>query len=353
MSSLLKSQWQAWAREWGLTHVPEKGWTYRTERVLGQRKDLLFLVHWGGDDDPGLHVLIRFPQAADVERIRATLIADSALDALPGKGSARDKMQLDNGQKQPVRIKGRPEFLVGPTALLWRRTFAFQVPKPAQVQAWVDALVESVARATPGFDGHCESCIAGQVRQFVVVDGIPTMMCNSCQQRLRSEGDMAERVYEMSEARHVRGLLLGTLACLVGALVWAGLATLTGRIFAVAAMGMGALVAWAYRTGAGRVDGVGRAIGVTLTVMSVAFGEVILYATWIAQHSPELGFKLASGWYVYVTKWARSPAEEVVPLIFSLVGAFVAVAALKKPKLVAKVEAAEAPPGEVEYRKAA
>ena len=353
MSSLLKNHWQAWARDWGVTHLPEKGWVYRTERVLGMRKDLLFRVSWGRDEDPGLHVIVRFPQVPDVERLRAALVADTSLDTLPGKASARSKMQLDNGQKQVIRVSGRPDFLLGPTSLLWRRTFSLQTPKPAQAQAWVEALLESVARATPGFDGHCEFCYAGQAKQFVVVDELPMMMCSTCQQRLKSEGDMAEREYEMSEAHHVNGFLLALVACVVGAVVWAGLAALTQRIFAVVALGMGALVAWAYKSGAGRVDLAGRVIAAALTLMSVALGEVMLYAIWISQGSPELGFSLEAGWNAYLTTWARRPAEEIVPVFFSLVGAGVAIAALAKPKLAAKVEAAGEPPAEEEYRKAA
>ena len=353
MSFLLKNQWQAWARAWSLTHVPEKGWTHRTERVLGLRNDMLFRVLWGRDEDPGLHILIRFPETTDLDRLRAALIADPALDVLPGNGAARHKMKLDRMEKQPLRFGSRPEFLLGSNALLWRRTFAFHPPKPEQVQAWTTTLIEALARATPGFDGRCEICSSGQARQYVVVDELPTMMCTTCQERLRLEGDMAERAYEMSESLHIHGLLLATLAAVAGAAAWAGLAVLTQRIFAVVAMGLGALVAWAYKRGAGRVDVVGRGVAVALTLMSVVLGQVVLFALWIAQGSPDLGFSLEAGWYAYLTAWAETPVDSAVPVLFGLFGAWVALAALQQPKLASKLEAVGSPSEDEEQKKAA
>jgi hypothetical protein len=349
MAFLLKDQWKTWSQDWGLTHVPEKGWVYRSERVLGMRKGLLFRVLWGKDDDPGLHVLIRFPHTPDLERLREALIQDPALDALPGKGAARRKIELESQAKQLVRWNSRPEFLLAPGSLMWRRTFSLSAPKSAQVQAWVEALIESVARVTPGFEGRCETCGAGQARRYVVVDEMPTLMCSTCQQRLRTEGELAERTYETSEAAHLNGLLLGLLAAVAGAGAWAALAVATQRIFAVAAMGIGALVAWAYRQGAGRLDPAGRVLGVALTVVSVAMGEMLLYSIWISQGNPELGFQLETGFFAYLDTWVRTPAEEAMPLIFSLLGAWVAAKALEKPKLAVKIETAE----DAEVRKAA
>ena len=349
MALLLKNQWRMWAQEWGLTHVPEKGWAYRTERVLGARKGLLFRVLWGRDDDPGLHVCIRFPKAPDLERVRAALITDPTLDALPGKGAARRRMELDNVQKKLIRVGARPEFLLGPSQLVWRRKFAFRIPKAAEIQAWVDALVGALVRVTPVFDGRCEVCTTGQARQFVLVDELPKFMCTGCQERLKIEGDMAERAYEMSEARHLNGLMLACVTAVLGAIGWAAIGALTQRIFAIAAIGIGVFVAWAYRIGAGRVDVPGRVIGASLTLGSVILGEMLLYSFWISQAQPDLGFSLEAGWLTLLGTWSKSPGEEVLPMLFGILGAWVASKALQKPKLAAKVEVAADP----EHRNAA
>lgn len=349
MSFLLKDQWRDWAHEWNLSHVPEKGWIYRTERVLGARKGLLVRVLWGRDHDPGLHVCIRFPKPADLERLRAALIADASLETLPGKGAARRKMQAQSGARNVIRVGAIPEFVLTPTQLEWRRRFAFRTPKAARIQAWVDTLLDAIVRATPVFDGRCETCATGQAREFVLVDELPMMMCTGCQQRLQHEGEMAEHAYESQDARHFNGLALACVAAVLGGIGWAALAVLTQSIFAAAAIGIGMLVAWAYRLAAGRVDLAGRVIGVGLTLVSVMLGEMLLYAWWISQAHPEVGFSLEAGWLTLVGTWAKTPGQEVVPLLFGLVGAWVASSVLQKPRLAARIESA----GQTDRRNAA
>ena len=73
MSIFPRSRWQEWAREWGLAHVPQKGWLMPTERVTGERKGLLVRAGWGTRENPGLIVCVRFPRVVDVGRLRQTL----------------------------------------------------------------------------------------------------------------------------------------------------------------------------------------------------------------------------------------------------------------------------------------
>jgi len=341
MSFLPKSRWQEWAREWGLAHDPQKGWLYPNERVTGERKGLLVRVAWGPRETPGLFTCIRFPRVGDVERLRQALIADDTLDALPGKGAARKRMALESEVKKVYVVGRPPELILSDRSLVWRRTFPWSPPKPEHLASWVDTLVAAVARATPVFDGRCESCGTGVVRQYVLVDGLPAMICTTCQQRIRSEGEMADRTYDMLEARHVAGASRAFLAAMVGAFCWAAIGALTQRIFAAAAIGIGALVAWAYRSGAGRVDRGGRVIAACLTVLSVVMGETLLYAWWVYQKHPEVGFSPEIGWRVFVQSWIESPGQEVVTMIFALVGAWAASSALQRPKLRTTIETAD------------
>lgn len=332
-----KSQWQEWAREWGLTHNPHTGWTQNNEHVIGKRKGLLVRVGWGTDDNP-LIATIRFPRTANLERLRNALIDDTTLDALPGRGSARRKMEVESGTKKMIRIGSPPEFRLTDTSLIWHRTFSLMAPKPGQVQEWVDALVTAVGRATPAFDGHCESCSTGTAKDYVVVDELPVWLCSSCVQKLKTEGEMADRTYDMSEARHVPGALLAVVAAVVGAAAWAAVGAITNRTFAAAAIGIGFIVALGYRQGAGRVDGLGRAIAALLTLASVVLGEVSLYAWWVAKERPEIGFNLDAGLFVYLKAWAERPGSEFITLAFGLAGAWYATRALQRPKLHANIE---------------
>jgi hypothetical protein len=351
MSLFLKNQWQEWAREWGLAHTPHRGWLYPTERVIGERKGLLIRVRWGTRENPGLIACVRFPRTVDVERLRQALIEDDSLDALPGKGSARRKMALEGVAKKVLWTRRPPEFILGDRSLVWRRAFPWSAPKAEHVASWVDVLVAAVARATPVFDGRCESCGAGVVRHYVVVDDLPMMMCAACQQRLRAEGEMADRTYDMIEIRHAAGAARALAAAAGGAVAWAAIGALTERMFAAAAIGIGALVAWAYRKGAGRVDHAGRVIAAALTLSSVVLGEILLYAWWVAKANPAVGFRLDAGWYVYVQTWLKDPGQEILSLVFALVGAWVASKALQRPKLRATIESAG--DAESDQRKAA
>jgi hypothetical protein len=351
MSFLPKSRWQEWAREWGLAHDPQKGWLHPDERVTGERNGLLVRVAWGPREQPGLVTCIRFPRVADPDRLRQALIADETLDVLPGRATARGRMTLESGVKKLYLVGRPPEFILSDRSLIWRRAFPWKTPAPAQLASWVDTLVAAVARATPVFDGRCESCGPGVVRRFVLADGMPAMLCASCQQRIKSEGELADRSYDMTEARHIAGASRAFMAAMAGATLWAAIGALTNHIFAAAAIGIGALIAWAYRHGAGRVDRTGRMIASCLTVLSVVMGETLLYAWWVAQANPGTGFSAEAGWRVYVRSWSVSPGEESVTLFFALIGAWAASRALQRPKLKTTIESM-AEPGD-EQRKAA
>jgi hypothetical protein len=346
MSIFLKDQWEEWARRWSLAHHPEKGWTRRTEWIAGERNGLLVRVGWGPEENPGLSVLVRFPRTADPERLRQALIDDPTLDALPGKGAARRKMEIETGPKKLVRLGGIPEFTLTQNSLTWRRVMRWSAPKARRLEEWVDALVTAVARATPMFDGRCEVCSTGSVPRYVLVNDVPMMMCATCQQRIAAEGEMADRTYEMSEAHHLPGFALGVAAALAGAVAWAAIEIATQRVFAAAAIGIGALVAWAYKRGAGRVDVTGRVIAAALTLASVTLGEIAIFAWMVMKARPEVGFDLEAGWFVYLKMWGDSPGSEAITILFALVGAWVAAKALERPKLRARIESADSSSGQ-------
>lgn len=342
---LLKDKWNDWAAEWGLTHVPEKGVLRRTEGVIGPHGGLLVRIGWGVGRDSLLVTMIRFPKTASSEALRQALIADPTLDALPGKGAARRKMKVAPDAKQADALGAIPEFVLTENTLLWRRRIAFAEPKPAEIQSWVDTLCSAIARATPVFEGRCETCGTGSLQQYVLVDGIPMWLCSSCQERLRADGEQADRAYEMSDARHVPGATLALGAAVVGAVGWALVSAPTQRIFSAAAIGIGVLVAFAYRKGAGRVDNAGRLIAAGFTVLSVVLGEVLLFTLAVSASHPDVGFRLDAGWSVYVKAWQTAPGQEAISLLFGLIGAWAATRALVRPRLRHTIEQPAAPEG--------
>jgi hypothetical protein len=333
MAVFERNHWEDWAREWGFTHIPQRGKLYRDEGVVGVRSGFLVRAGWGGDKGTALMVLVRLPKGQVLSRLRDTLIADAALDALPGRGAAREKMAVEESGKRGMRMGGLREFVLRDGALLWTRVFSWRRPDSTGIRVWVDALVAAVSRASAGFDGRCEDCHTASVNGFVLVDELPMFLCSSCQQRRATEGDMASRAYDMQEASHARGSLFGAGAALVGAGLWAALAVGTQHIWGAAAVGIGALVAWAYRMGAGKVDGAGRWIAALLTTGSMVLGDMLFYSWLVALKRPDIGFSLEAGWYVYARAWQEAPGEQAISLVFALVGAWVAIRALTRPHL--------------------
>ena len=351
MLTLIRDQWTAWARDWGLTHQPQRGVFQKNEAVVGAHAGFLVRAGWGEQEFPGLTVTIRFPRALDIHSVRDRLAEDAALDALPGRAGARRGIRVQNVPKVLVRWSKPPEYALTETSLVWRRVFSWGAPKTATIQSWVEALIAAVARATPAFAGRCESCGVAEVKRHVLVDGTPTLLCPACQQRTLTEGEMAERAYEMTESNPGVGAALAGFAALVGAVAWAAVGALTQREFAAAAIGLGALVAWAYRRGAGRVDTLGRVISAAFTLASVTLGDLLLFAWWVAKARPDIGYRLEAGWFVYLSAWRERPADQVVSLLFAGVGAWIAFKVLERPKLRHTIQQAGEPP--VETKRAA
>ena len=341
MLTLTRDRWKTWAQAWALTHHPRRGFLQPTEAVTGTRSNLLLRAGWGDGQFPGLTLTIRFPRAIDVQRLRDQLADDASLDTLPGRSGARRALKVVAAIQPSMRWGKPPELALTDTSLVWRRTFAWGVPGTTKLMSWVETLLAAVARATPCFAGRCESCGVTEVKRHVLVDGMPMLLCAGCQQRTIAEGEMAERAYEMTEANVGVGAALAGLAALVGATGWAAVSALTEREFAAAAIGIGALVAWAYRRGAGRVDGPGRALAAAFTLASVTLGDILLFAGWVAKARPDLGFRLDAGVLVYLSAWSKRPADQVMTLLFAALGAWVAFKGLERPKLRKTIESAE------------
>jgi hypothetical protein len=352
MSLLVRTEWTDWANAWGLAHHRQHGWLLHNEHIVGLHDGLLVQVGWGGDKNQYLTMRVRFPRETNLEMLRDAMIRDTTLDVLPGKGAARKKTRIEIGEKKGIRLVGPAEFTLSEGALVWRRLFAWSTPAPAKAEEWAAALIQSTVRVSGAFDGRCEQCSTGSVRDFVLVDQVPMMLCSSCQQRLRGEGELADQAYDASEANHVRGALFAQGAAMFGAGAWATLAIVSEHVFAAAAIGIGALVAWAYRRGAGRVDSAGRAIGAALTIGAVVSGQVLYWAWRVSIERPDIGFRFDAGLDVYMRSWASAPGSEFLCLMFGAIGAFVAARALTRPHLHAHLRTAQEDPREMD-RKAA
>ncbi len=321
MGLIERSEWESWARAWGLTHEPQRGKFIRNEGLVGSYKGYLLRVGWGGDYGASLVVLVRFPKPSqNLKVLREQLLRSPVLSTIPGW----------KGRAGGVRLE--------PSSLVWAHPFSFRRPKAAEIQEWIDRILQRLPELIKPFSGQCEQCGASGVERYVLVERVPTYLCGNCQGHLVSEGDMRQRRYEQTEANYLTGLLYGAGGSVVGGITWALLAIATKRIYAAVAIGIAWLVAWAYVKGAKKIDGLGKLIGAVLTMGGVAVGDVMFYAYTVHAVRPEIPFDLGIGWRVFLKVLTTSPRELAGEIMFGLVGVWYVFRYLEQPKFKPKIE---------------
>src|SRR5262249_19015868 len=139
---------------------------------------------------------------------------------------------------------------VDDASLTWTVPFALRRPGVEKLMDWVGRLIEALARTSRAYQGRCEQCGRGVGQRFVMVDDLPAYLCESCQSDVAERGRMAEQAYEETDANHLMGALYAGWGAVVGGVLWAFISYSTQRMFALTAIGIGALVGFAYRHGA-------------------------------------------------------------------------------------------------------
>ncbi len=306
MGMFSKQGWKDWAQEWGLTyHAPKFLGTTR-EWMVGSYRGFLIKAGWMGERHLEFYALVRFPKVLDPAVVRQRLLDDPALAELPGWSKIKPAKETKppglvafprGGEAQPMRanLTGARPLIVDDSSLLWTRACPWRRPNAGQLKGWIDKLVTSVSQTTRAFEGRCEQCGRTVGPRYVMVNDVPVHLCETCQADLVQKGRMAEHAYEQGEANHTLGALYATVAAMAGGGAWALISFLTGRMFALVAIGIAMLVGFAYRLGARKMDLAGQAIGVALTLAGVLFGDVLFYAGLVMRRFPEHGFRIDAG----------------------------------------------------------
>ncbi len=350
MGMFSKQGWKDWAREWGLTYHAPRFLGSTREWMVGSYRGYLIKAGWLGDRHLEFYALIRFPKLLDPVIVRQRLLDDVTLADLPGWSKIKPAdaskrpalLAVPNGgavQIARTSVVGAKPLLVDDSSILWTRPCPWRRPGAEQLRSWVEKLIVALSQTTRGFEGRCEQCGRTLGQRFVVVDGAPVHLCETCQADLVQKGRMAEQAYEQGEARHTLGATYATVAALVGGAVWALIAILTQHMFALTAIGIAMVVGFAYRLGARKVDFAGQVIGVALTLAGVLFGDILFYAALVMQRWPQTGFRLDAGWAVFTRVLAKAPGDILFSLLFGLIGAVYVVRMLARPRFVPKIEA--------------
>jgi hypothetical protein len=351
-------KWKDWAAAWGLTWHKPGFMSASPEWIAGSYRGYLVKFGWMVERQAHFYALIRFPKVPDPAALRQRLLEDPALAELPGWNKIKPATSKLNAVFVPgaapnpgVRLAVRAIGTVlqmDETMLLWTRPCPWRRPKAAQLAGWIEKLVQSLSQMARPFEGKCEECGRTLGQRFVIVNGIPKHLCETCQQGLVQKGRMAETAYDQIEANHLMGALFGAVAAVLGGATWAAISFFTGRMFALVAIGIALLVGLGYRLGAKKMDRTGQALGVLLTIAGVMFGDILFYALLVMQRRPEIGFRIDAGWFVFQQVLARSPGDVIFSLICGVIGSFYVARMLARPKFVPKIEA-----GDEEQRAAA
>ncbi len=342
-------KWKDWAAAWGLTwHKPRFA---TPEWIAGSYRGYLVKFGWMVERGAPFYALIRFPKVPDPAALRQRLLEDPALADLPGW----KKLKPANAKLGAVFVPGAAPtpglrltvnaignvLQMDETMLLWTVRSAWGRPSATKLSGWVEKLVQAFAQMARPFEGRCEECGRTLGQGFVVVNGIPRALCETCQQGLVQKAQLAEAAYDQTEANHLMGVLLGVVAAVLGGAAWAAISFFTGRMFALVAIGVALLVGLGYRIGAKKMDRTGQILGVLLTIGGVMFGDILFYALLVMQKRPDIGFRLEAGWFVFVQVMQRSPGDLIFSLFCGIIGSYYVARMLARPRFVPKIEAGE------------
>jgi hypothetical protein len=307
----------------GLPYFPNQGpWGRKSGSVIGTRDGYITAIGFNRSGNSSMVViLLRFKKVPDAAALKTSLAQSGALPAKKyGKLAA-----------------------VGSDVVRWEWRYSFSKPKAEEVAKLADALREAVKQFAPGFDGHCENCASSSTSSLTLMNGLPTYVCSGCQQKIHQELDQAAMKYEAIEPNYPNGLALGIGAAIVGALAWGLVAYAINRIFLYGAILIGYLVAAAVIRGTRKVTRFGQVIVPLLTVASVVLGDAIFF-TLVVMKSQNVPFSMQLLQTVLANMWEiEIKSDNILSLVFALVGAGYALYAARKPKFKATFETLGSP----------
>src|SRR5215467_6530455 len=137
--------------------TPEKG------SVIGVRKGyLVALALTRVGRYAGFAILIRYPAIMALQQLQ------EAIKSKPGFSSFFHKK--------------RAKVTAGSLVISW--TYAMTKPKPDEIIALLDGVLEEVSHYAPAFCGKCEDCSTAETREITLMNGVPGYHCLACQTRL-------------------------------------------------------------------------------------------------------------------------------------------------------------------------
>lgn len=247
-------------------------------------------------------------------------------DALIQERIAQSHALRDAGVKAKM-VKMDTGFLVYTVPFI----FGIGMPTPDQMAQRMQALLNEVKAVAGTGCVSCLVCRNGTVDP-VLVDGIVARICGACLQKAQTEITALAEAYESIPTRWVRAVLVGSIAALLGAIIWDAVLLMTQRMFLLLAIFIGAMVGWATTKAAGKGGRGVQTLGGGLTMVALLGAMAALFAVGALGSSIQEGAINSSLYQESFLKIVKESMGDIAfTLLGSLIGALTAAAKAAKP----------------------
>lgn len=299
----------------GLTHYPNQGPFGQKEGALIGARDGYLVAIGPAKTESGsaIGILICYPAAPDAKAIETEIKA------------AKPKEGKHGG--------------VTDSGVQWLLHYTFKKPKAQEVVEATDALITTLKKVAPGYNGTCQMCKSARVSEILLMNSVPGYYCDSCQQQMHSELANTAQNYEQIQANFPNALALGLVAALIGSALWGGLAYAINRIFLVGAIGIGVVVTMAVIKGMGKTNLAAQVMAAVLTVGSVLLGDALFFVLVIMKETgAAFSTELVSAVLQNFVQLETDSGGGWATILFALVGAGYAIYQGRKPQFKAQFE---------------
>jgi uncharacterized protein YbaA (DUF1428 family) len=204
-----------------------------------------------------------------------------------------DVRQLEVALKDLPEFKGfaiRKTIKVQNDQVVFSWPYALKKPSSESIVALLDSVIVVVQQFVPAHDGKCDDCRSATVSSVTLVNSIPGFHCTGCQARLSEAKEREAAEYASRSVQYPQGILFGTAAALVFAMLWAlllnliefGSNTWYPKLHIAVSVIASMFVGWAFFKGAGKVNLPGQLLAIVLTLVGKFGGDAFFYARVLA-----------------------------------------------------------------------
>jgi len=268
--------------------------------------------------------LVNVRLGGTMENYRVTYVVKVA----PAAADGASRLIEDKELTKPLRrIQTFLTFRPGANVLLFPLTPMGMTPKVDVLSNDLATLTRIASRAGSSTGDMCESC-GTNPGQPIVVNDEPMNLCPNCLRQMQGQYVQAKAIASASKPNIAKGLGMGFLGALIGAVVWGGIGAATGYVFGLIAVVIGLAVGWFMHQGAGQVNVPLIVAAVGFTLLAVFLGDLI----WIAALLAREGVSPALVLVAYPVLLSEDPGSFEIEYFFALFGIIVSVGYLWRAK---------------------